>query len=459
MYRLKNKLHTLFALRGWRIFQVFTAIAIIAVVAVIFVPSLTPRVQRLYWRARLHTLNRQHFLYDFDYMMRVLEENFPYFDLVERTRDIDMRLLAAEVREKLADPSTGIRNAYDFYYFLRANFFGVIGQVGHLQLMSARRWHSDMFGMTSPYTWYFWGDFWYELAHIYLRPQSVAFYQNFPGDTSPLSPGEMVEVEIIEEGRIGLIRINHLQVYDIYSQYAFQGRYAARVSAFLRYTANFRHMIIDIRGNGGGRPWFFMNRIAPYISRRPLWMHQYIFINDTQRNSPIISAEIARRRGDPGFSGVHFGRISESARENMPEYLHDFDQALSITTTVVPRLNRVPAPRPIDRVYTGTFRGQVWMLVDGGTASAAEQVAWISYYTNFATLVGEPTMGIPASINIHMTNRMSLPHTGMILRYDFGYAIDSQGRYFEGRGIQPDYLNRPGFDAMETVLQLIEEGD
>ena len=460
MYKLKNKLHTIFALNGWKIFKVFIAMAIVAIIAMIYIPALMPNARALYWRVRLNTLNRQHFLYDFDYMVRVLEENFPYFDLVERTRGVDIRLLAEEARQLLADPNTYIPNAYVFYQFLREEFFMPIGGVGHLQLISAQGWYQDMMQMMLGSSWYYYGYWWYEVAQAYLRPQSVTFYRNFPDNNHPPARrGVMVGVEIIEEGHIGLISINHLLVTDTYSTTPpFRGRYATRVRAFLRYAADFEHMIIDIRGNPGGLPDFFIHSLAPYMTLVPMRITQYVFYTATPSNQRIVDATLTNRRAQRGLGVIDFSMVRESAWENMPQYLHDFDNVIYIMTTVFRRQNLTPAITPPHTwSYDGSFRGKIWMLTDEMTASAAEQVAWISYYTNFATIVGESTMGVPTAINISMSNRVSLPNTGIMFRYDFGYAVDSQGRYFEGRGVAPHYFNRPGLDALETVLEMIKE--
>jgi len=45
-----------------------------------------------------------------------------------------------------------------------------------------------------------------------------------------------------------------------------------------------------------------------------------------------------------------------------------------------------------------------------------------------------------------------------MVRFDIAYYTDPYGRPFQGYGVQPHYRNRPGLDAMETVMALIEEG-
>ena len=54
------------------------------------------------------------------------------------------------------------------------------------------------------------------------------------------------------------------------------------------------------------------------------------------------------------------------------------------------------------------------------------------------------------------SNFFALPNTGFIIRYNPTLILDSSGRPLE-YGTQPHFFNRPGLDALETVLELIEE--
>jgi len=50
-----------------------------------------------------------------------------------------------------------------------------------------------------------------------------------------------------------------------------------------------------------------------------------------------------------------------------------------------------------------------------------------------------------------------MPNTGIIFYFDIFYVTDSRGRPLEA-GTIPHFFNRPGMDALETVLALIAEG-
>jgi len=96
------------------------------------------------------------------------------------------------------------------------------------------------------------------------------------------------------------------------------------------------------------------------------------------------------------------------------------------------------------------------MLTDGRMTSGSHMAAAFYKEVGFATLVGETTGGM----HMHLTlgsNIVQLPRTGLFVRYDFTYVLDSNGRPVD-YGIDPHYFNLPGMDALETVLELIRQG-
>ncbi|MCL2562658.1 MAG: S41 family peptidase [Oscillospiraceae bacterium] len=98
-------------------------------------------------------------------------------------------------------------------------------------------------------------------------------------------------------------------------------------------------------------------------------------------------------------------------------------------------------------------------MIDAYVASGAEAATAMLKYNNIATVVGEATMGVFGTGADPFTAIISLPHTGIVLRFDTAYFTDTEGRPFEGYGVTPHYFNRPGMDALETVLAMIREGE
>jgi C-terminal processing protease CtpA/Prc len=103
------------------------------------------------------------------------------------------------------------------------------------------------------------------------------------------------------------------------------------------------------------------------------------------------------------------------------------------------------------------FTGQIWLLTDGNSASMSEWVTAIMKMNDLAIIVGERTAGIFGVPGFGGGVILPLPHTGMLIEYDFAYVYDRDGRPLSD-GIDPDYWNKPGMDALETALALINDG-
>jgi len=131
------------------------------------------------------------------------------------------------------------------------------------------------------------------------------------------------------------------------------------------------------------------------------------------------------------------------AANNLQQFNQDdlalLDYALVWEIEITPAENNTP------------FSGEIWLLVDGGSASASEMAAKISINTGFATVVGEPTAGVTFTTHTFA----ALPNTGIAFRIDLGYTIDQYGRSIEEFGVIPQILNAEDMDALETVLAII----
>ena len=180
------------------------------------------------------------------------------------------------------------------------------------------------------------------------------------------------------------------------------------------------------------------NPSNPYI-----YVKSYLFVMDSERNNNFIN---------PSFGANVLGVDINSL--GLP-YMHagDFEKFDRAFLTV----------RGVRRAWGSPVRLQnakIWVLIDEYTASAGEHYVAIMKYSNFATVVGQPTMGIPGRlVDIGARAYISLPNSGIGVQYDFAYMTDVYGNAWEGYGIAPHYFNRPGMDALETVLAMIAEQD
>ena len=191
-----------------------------------------------------NSLTHEDFIYDFDYMLRVLDENFPSFEIIYHRNGVDMRALGRELQYILADESLEM-DASGFFYFLRDEYFPHAWPVGHLSIVGAdgRYWH--MVQYLGPHR------FDTHMLEILNNPQSRLFYmprtrEQITSLAASLTPARNLSFDIIEEGRIAYMQVPFLpQRISTEDQMHLGNFYRDDIEGF-------EHLIIDIRGNGGG---------------------------------------------------------------------------------------------------------------------------------------------------------------------------------------------------------------
>jgi len=83
-----------------------------------------------YW----DTLTREQILYDIDYLLFVLEENYPFFGTVYRQRGVDIHELGQHLRDTVEVYSYDL-DLDTFWTLINHEFFAPIGLHGHLRVM------------------------------------------------------------------------------------------------------------------------------------------------------------------------------------------------------------------------------------------------------------------------------------------------------------------------------------
>jgi len=403
---------------------------------------------------------------DFDYMMAVLEENFPFFDLTYRRHGVDIREEAQRFRDELVNITWPI-NARLFKERLRTDFFNSIRGVGHIRTLSRYEYighmSSDMSSTVTPVTP--WNTIFYE--RFTAHPSTSQFYGSFAdydfADAMEqfdmfMHEHDIFYVEIIEEGRIAYIRINTL----FYVQEASK----AILNEFYVQIADFDHLIIDIRGNTGSWPHAFHELITVPHLRRPVQLDIVSFYKGGENNLRLLDTLFDPRYNDSLERPSHF--YSETftltddridGRDGNPlllgtQYLdwRDLDAFDYYSTGVFYTLY----PSSSDGLQSN-FDGQKWLLTDWTSSSGSEHVVALYKQENLAIIVGEQGSGV-FMCPILLSNYFALPNTGIIIRYDIGYPVCRHTGHPLEEGIPPHFNNHPRMDALQTTLELIAEG-
>ena len=241
-----------------------------------------------------------------------------------------------------------------------------------------------------------------------------------------------ITTNIIEPGRIAYFRID-----CFFNNMALDSEV---LFPFYEQVQNYEHLIIDVRGNSGGWINYFpLNVMAMLVNEEISFKYPEFFIAN-ELTAGYFENPISLSSGYLYgiFPATEFVQSQNMFYFNQ-EDLELLDYAIVWYGMYSPSEDSIP------------FGGQIWLLVDGGSASASESAASISIDTGFATVVGEPTAGITGVIYTFA----ALPNTGILFRIDLGYTTDWYGRSNEEFGVIPQIANMPGKDALETVLALI----
>ena len=412
---------------------------------------------------------REYVLEDFDYLMQQILENSPWASVIERRADFTLEELIEVNRyfiydmymlQVMADLPDGIdwtrshdnpRDLAADYLFalLTFEFSNPIAGIGHMSPLLPL-FHRDMLVRNMRSYIEYGGEMTWEsdfggslILQAFTHPQALWFYGtddiDFDVEGHGMYDPYNVHAEILVPGEIAYIAIesflNNRELDD------------AIIYPFLNEIRDFDHLIIDIRGNGGGYVVNFYDITLRRIITEPLIVRGFEFFSSGELAREwadfFIGADGAVVGGDAlSIEGIH--RATDFIEEHGMTHFNQDDLEM-LHYVVFWYTEILPVDEPIG------FDGKIWLLVDAYSASASAMITLTALDTGFATVVGENTSGVMGS----MTSFVVLPNTGIIFRIDIGYQTDDDGRSFEEYGIAPNVRNHDGLDALETVLELI----
>ena len=405
-------------------------------------------------------LSAEALLYDFDYLARILEENFPFYGPARRKFGLDLHRQKTLARAAVANlDTTGSESQIlrRFTDVLAEHIITPMRSMGHIRgLWAGSDAHRIQLALikldgASEIPWY---PNLYEghLLEMFTSPAAIRYYGDIVLDAAAISrilqasvrPNN-VTFDIIQPGSVAYIRMHTMN----FANFEQDGQL---IAAFGATIGGFDHLIIDLRGNTGGSASNFMQHIMAPLIDEPASLFYYVFFKG---GSHALM-----------FDGIYYRDAKWQAANGL--ILHT-DAPRFPVSDILPYLPHANAA-DFARLSYGfkrevivnpsasrwEFDGKIWILIDGRTFSASEISALLAKESGFATLVGAPTGGIFGGYTAAF---IGLPNTGVIIRYDYGYVTDLQGRSLEEFGVEPHIRNRPGMNALETVLALIAEGN
>lgn len=238
-----------------------------------------------------------------------------------------------------------------------------------------------------------------------------------------------LEIRIIEDQKIAYIKIDSFEPKYIENDYL-------KLLDFYNIINSYENLIIDIQGNTGGSDIYWEDLIvAPNITET-LSSDRYYLFNYSENN--YIS----------DYVQACFDNKSIYSTEKLPRLEKQNPSALGylsnyiIDTTTIEPLNDIG------------FQGNIWVLTSDKVYSASENFVMICKNTGFATLVGTLTGGDGGVVDPIL---ISLPNSGLIVRFSMFYGLNNDGSGNEAVGTLPDIEIGEGKDVLSECLLYINQ--
>ncbi len=372
----------------------------------------------------LKPLTSEQKVIDFEYLYAVLRDNYPFFGVAERKYGVNWLAKHDEYVQRLK------ATADDAAYYRELNSILRELHDGHLDFSPTIKYSKfkPILDGLGP-------DFepWSRAMHrdsvraVYweqLLAKKDVEHKPVKKKSLPKQRGKKSYYAdtLLCNGKIALMRLSSLPYEKISVD-------SLRIASFLSTISEADYLIIDIQGNSGGSELYWSRLVVSRLIPKPI---------------TYFSTQIVRG-----------GEIN---REYCPEF---FEEAESLTGEVCSGLP--------DELYDGTFylrkypcevaasdpiafRGKIYLLVDRKVFSSAGGWADFCKQTGWATVVGETTgvQGIGRDPIV-----ISLPESGLLLRYPYCNGINADGTFNGEVGVRPD-IEIHGKDKNERLQNLIE---
>ena len=193
-----------------------------------------------------------------------------------------------------------------------------------------------------------------------------------------------------------------------------------------------KHIVFDIRGNTGGSDYYWMNLlVAPF--GETISFYSQIFFKDnalTREYGLMDEAELVFTQGV----------------ETIPSFVEE----LGLTYTVSWTYTIIPPTEENRKIQTDAKR---WVLTDETVFSAADGFTGFCKQTHWATIIGKRTKGDGGAVRPFLVR---LPKTGLLLRFTAAASANEDGSLNTLFGTSPDIPSKPSESAYDTLLRLID---
>lgn len=334
-------------------------------------------------------------LKDFDYLYKILEDNYPFFEVNKRLHGIDW--LANKRQYKRL-----IRNTKSDQEYLVA-MDRILGDLNddHLNIFTGEgfRWLYNSYYQSYAQSNNLEGLRKYNT----LTNPYVMFRYQFNGNVEGLNfnEGPALETDILIQDELAYMKVHRMDVNPSTDHNQLHG--------FLKTVEDYEKLIIDIRGNLGGFDQYWEN-IVQLLIDEPLNVEYYSFFKRGHRDSL-----------DP-YRVTDSTTVDELDKDILDKFPKEVGTDFNFYKKYFIHIN--PWYDSLDPTDKVNFKGKIYLLVDENVFSSAEKFASFAKDSGFATLVGEPTGGNRVFESIPVFH---LPISKFAIRYSREMAINVDG--------------------------------
>ena len=361
---------------------------------------------------------------DYEVFWDFIYNEYPFTEVCER-KGADLKKIKEEGYKEIKSSSPRYsQNSYISFYAKLCEDITSRYFTGHLYPASISDYE---YAMTTSDSYFKLYDV--DLMNSFYRVKPSYYVNSLIGDGGVVK----ADTKIIEEGKIAYVRIDSFWAGGYAKEYI---QYKKDMKKFFLDTEKCKHIIIDVSNNGGGDVKCYDSDILSYnninrnIRQRRYFLcskNKYTELNPSFKNNQIDIKEV------PNIKNAN------TKKNTIALYEEDAASFQELAPGYAP---------PKDRRY--------WLLISGKTASAADSLAGLCKASGFATLVGSNTGGLGHN-GRHPPIYMMLPKSGLLIKFDPLYGLNSEGYCADEVGIAPDIYNLSGKDALETCLEEIRK--